>query len=99
VIHYRPNQKIHPTSQLSDALGINRRTLERRFRSSRGHSILDEITLYRCSRAKRLLAHTELPIKQIAFFSGFSSENRLRTAFAKFEGKSPTDYREQFSRG
>ena len=78
---------------LSDAVGVNRRTLERRFREDRGHSILEEISLCRCSRAKRFLLETDLPVKSISLLAGFSSEDRMRAAFEELVWMPPTAYR------
>lgn len=81
--------------RLTEAAGVSRRKLERRFREARGHSILQEITICRCSRAKRFLLETDLPIKSITHLSGFTSENRLRAAFEELVGMPPTAYRKK----
>lgn len=78
---------------IARALGVNRRTLERRFLAHRGRSILDEINTCRLNRAKRLLAETDLPIKVITHLSGFSSEQRMRATFVRQEGVVPSHYR------
>lgn len=85
----------HPVSipAIARAIGVNRRTLERRFLVERGNSILDEINNCRLSRAKRLLAETDLPIKVITHLSGFSSEQRMRATFMQKEGVPPSRYR------
>jgi LacI family transcriptional regulator len=76
-------------------LPASRRTLERRFRKARGHSIHDEIILCRLSRAKRLLTETHLAIKKVAFLSGFGSSEPMRCAFEKVIGKSPSEFRKK----
>lgn len=80
------------------ALGVNRRTLERRFRQALGHSILEEITVCRLSRAKELLVETALPIKVVTFLAGFTSEERMRLGFLAHEGISPSGYRRKARR-
>ncbi len=48
----------------------------------------------RLSRAKRLLADTDSPIKAVAYLAGFPSRERLRLAFLTHEGMPPSEYRE-----
>jgi AraC-like DNA-binding protein len=71
---------------LIDQLPRTRRTLERRFRQERGHSLLEEIHYCRLSRAKRLLYETDLPIKTVAYLAGFSDAERLRITLAQSIG-------------
>ncbi len=81
--------------KIAQALGVNRRTLERRFAAERGQSILDEINDCRLSRAKRLLEETDLPIKVVTHLAGFSSEQRMRATFLAREGVLPSAHRGQ----
>jgi AraC-like DNA-binding protein len=81
--------------QIAKQSGLTRRTLERRFQSALGHSILDEIVACRLNRAKRLLMETELPIKVVTYLSGFTSEERLRAVFLERIGVSPTQFRKR----
>jgi transcriptional regulator GlxA family with amidase domain len=82
-------------SDIARQLPVTRRTLDRRFVEATGHSVLDEINACRLSRAKRLLAETELPVKTVARLAGFSSTERLRVTFVEREGISPTIFRKQ----
>ena len=84
--------------KIAQALGVNRRTLERRFTAERGHSILDEINDCRLSRAKRLLEETDLPIKVVTHLAGFSSEQRMRATFLGREGILPSEHRVRATR-
>ena len=85
-------------SDIARQLPVTRRTLDRRFAESVGHSVLEEINMCRLSRAKRLLLETTLPVKTVAHLAGFSSTERMRVAFVEREGLSPTSFREQFTR-
>lgn len=76
-------------------LPVTRRTLDRRFVEATGHSVLEEINACRLSRAKRLLAETDLPVKTVAHLAGFSSTERMRVIFVEREGISPTVYRKR----
>ena len=80
---------------LTSQLQTNRRTLERRFRKACGHSIYDEIMQCRISRAKRLLCETHLPVKTVAFLSGFGHPERMRYAFEHFLGQPPSELRKK----
>ena len=80
-------------TQIARELGVTRRTLERRFYAATGCSLLEEITACRISRAKRLLAETDLVAKNVAYLAGFSSYEQMRVTFAKFARLSPIAYR------
>ena len=80
---------------LAGRLQISRRTLERRFRQATGRSLLEEIQACRVERAKRLLAETGIPIKEVVFRAGFNNREQLRQAFAKVFGQSPDSFRRQ----
>ncbi|MEW4564600.1 AraC family transcriptional regulator [Bremerella sp. JC770] len=80
-------------NQLVAALPTTRRTLERKMMSSLGHTVLDEINHCRLLRAKRLLSETSLPIKSVAYLSGFSSQERFRRLMQSKEGCAPGEYR------
>jgi len=73
----------------------SRRTLERHFENECGRSIHEEIILCRFSRARRLLSETNLPIKTIVYLSGFNNRERMRCAFEKYCGKSPSAFRNE----
>ena len=81
--------------RVARALGVNRRTLERRFQLALGHSVLAEIALCRLNRAKELLAETSLPIKTVAYLAGFHSQERMRLGFLAHEGISPSEFRQK----
>jgi AraC-like DNA-binding protein len=74
-------------------LPVSRRTLERRFKKACGHSIHDEITQCRFSRASRLLCETNLPVKTVAYLSGFGHPERMRYAFENIVRQSPSEFR------
>lgn len=78
---------------LLEYIPLGRRTLERRFRSATGRSILDEIRRVRLTEARRLLSTTELSVEQIAARCGYSSASRLGKAMRQESGQSPTEYR------
>lgn len=76
-------------------IGCGRRALERRFSDAFGRSLLDEIQYCRLSRAKRLLAETALPIKQVIYQSGLRSHQQLCLLTQKHLAMSPRQYRDK----
>ncbi|MEZ0268474.1 MAG: substrate-binding domain-containing protein [Phycisphaerae bacterium] len=74
-------------------LPLSRRVLERRFRAALGRSPKDEIMRVKMTRAKELLAGTDLSLAAIAAQTGFSSLNYLSNAFSRETGISPRAYR------
>jgi LacI family transcriptional regulator len=76
--------------------GLNRRYLERRFRSYIQRSPFQEIRRVQMERVKDLLAQTDLTIDAIADQTGFGGRTRLTVEFSKHVGTSPGAYRKQF---
>jgi len=75
------------------AVGMARRSLERRFRKSLGRTIHDQIVRAHVERAKRLLAGTEEPLKRVAKESGFRTPQQLSKLFRRSEGLTPLAFR------
>ncbi|MFT4177699.1 MAG: AraC family transcriptional regulator [Luteolibacter sp.] len=74
-------------------LGMARRTLDRKFKTVTGKTVLEEIQHCRITRAVRLLRETTIPIKHIVHRAGFRSAEHLRVTFQQTFGKSPEAYR------
>jgi AraC-like DNA-binding protein len=79
--------------QIARELPVSRRTLERRFLAATGRTVIEEITRCRLSRAKRLLAETDLPVKNVTHLSGFPSEEQMRIVFRQHEKVAPSEFR------
>lgn len=77
-----------------DAVGINRRALERKFQDTLGTSPYHEIRRIRMERAQRLLAETNLTIAEIASISGMGNADNLWDNFTLLLKQSPSCYRE-----
>jgi transcriptional regulator GlxA family with amidase domain len=56
-----------------------------------------EIQRLRVERAKRLLADSELAVKNVAVRSGFANAQRLDEAFRRSEGISPGQFRQRMA--
>lgn len=80
---------------LAATLRICRRTLERRFKKATGRTLHEEIQSCRVERAKRLLAETDIPIKEVVFRAGFNNREHLRHSFCKQLGLPPEEFRRQ----
>jgi AraC-like DNA-binding protein len=80
---------------IAKKIGVNRRTLERRFRDRLGRTLLQELVACRLQRAKRLLGETKVPIKYVAYAAGFSSLSNLCKVFKREIGRTPGEYRER----
>lgn len=74
-------------------LGVTRRLLDRRFAQEHGRSVLEEVTACRLNRAQRMLCETHLPIKQIAYSTGFSSSTHMAVVFRRELNTTPEEYR------
>lgn len=83
------------TEYILEHVPASRRTLERRFRRVCGLSIHEEIIQCRLNRAKRLLLETLMPIKMVAYLSGFSDAEQMRYAFEKTLGQLPSQFRNE----
>ena len=80
-------------NQVVHAAGINRRSLERRFRESLDRTISDEITRLRLERAKRRMVETSAPMKDVAVDAGFRNADHFYKVFNRIEGIPPTQFR------
>jgi len=80
-------------------LNVTRRTLERHFKVAHDCSVLEEVLRCRLSRAKQMLFSTHLPIKRIAYASGFSSPTHMAIAFRRLLKMSPRKFREAKFKG
>lgn len=81
--------------ELINNLGMNRRTLEKHFKNSIGHSPGQEIKQIRLARTKKLLAETDLSIIRVSQMTGFREPTRLNHFFHKHTGMAPGEYRKQ----
>jgi AraC family transcriptional regulator len=74
--------------------GLDRYTFGRAFKAATGSSPHQYVLERRLERAAELLAtRRELPIAEIAYSAGFSSQSHLTTAFRRRFGVTPKAYR------
>jgi len=86
-------------AEVLEAVPMARRTLERRFRKVLGRGVHEQIVWAHVERARRLLAETDEPIKQVARASGFRSPQQLSRVFRRREGLTPLAFRRRHRGG
>jgi LacI family transcriptional regulator len=89
------------TDQIASAVGVPRRTLERRFVSELRRTIHDFLVDERLASAKRLLRQSRAPLGEIAQATGYGALSAFTRMFSERTGSHPEAYREQhrLSRG
>lgn len=80
-------------SGMCSDIGVDVKTLERKFQASLGISPSAFYRNMRIERAKRLIERTQLPLSHIALQCGFSDASHLARACREMLGLRPTDLR------
>jgi LacI family transcriptional regulator len=94
--HIRSNaSQLISVDDVAEAASLSRRDLEQRFRKLLDRSPLDEIRAAHLSRAKMLLATTNMTVDEVAFASGFASVHWFDKVFKQFLNCTPTAFRKQ----
>jgi LacI family transcriptional regulator len=83
-------------AQLLASVPCSRRTLEKRFRSTLGRSIHQEIIRRRIDEARLLLRDTTFTISAVAKETGFTNAQRFYASFRKAQGATPGAYRRSY---
>ena len=81
---------------LAQRVAMSPRSFARRYKERTGCTPAKLVEIIRVDAAKRLLESGPHPMARIAVLSGFRDEQRLRRAFQRHLGVSPTDYRAKF---
>jgi AraC-like DNA-binding protein len=80
-------------AELARIAGMSRRSLEKKLKASLGETPGELLRRIRRERAEKLLKTTDLPITQIARDCGYPEPALFSTAFKRWTGKSPRDFR------
>jgi transcriptional regulator GlxA family with amidase domain len=80
-------------SYLPEKLGVQKRTLNRRFKIATGKTPGEYLNEVRMNFACDLLKNTDLSILEIASFSGFSDNSWFSARFKQWSGSTPKAYR------
>ena len=67
--------------------------LARAFKATAGRTIGDYVGEVRMTKARSLLADTDLPLKEIAYRLGFAGPSSFCAAFGKAVGTTPKQFR------
>ncbi|MFD0698073.1 response regulator [Paenibacillus sp. GCM10027628] len=82
-------------SSLADMFHLNETYLSGLFKQSVGVTFSDYVTKLRLSKALNLIMENELKLTDIATLVGYSSSSYFSTAFKKYYGKGPKEYRDE----
>ncbi|GGS33455.1 AraC family transcriptional regulator [Streptomyces griseoviridis] len=88
----------HSVSAYADALGYSRRTLVRAVRAATGETPKAFIDKRVILEAKRLLAHTDLPIGRVGAALGFPDAANFSKFFHQHTDQTPAAFRAELSR-
>ncbi|MGG1555401.1 response regulator transcription factor [Paenibacillus ferrarius] len=86
-------------ASLAEMFHLNETYLSGLFKQSVGSTFSDYVTKLRLTKAAALLEEGELKLTDIATLVGYSSASYFSTAFKKWYGKGPKEYREERARG
>ncbi len=75
------------------AVGVSRRTLERRFADTKRPPPAAELRALRLDELRRLLKETTNPLSEVSLRAGFQTVLSAQTAFVKAFGRTMRDYR------
>ncbi|HPA16189.1 MAG TPA: substrate-binding domain-containing protein [Verrucomicrobiae bacterium] len=84
------------TDQVAAALGLSRRTLERRFRAVMGRTVHDFLTERRMRRAAELLRLHPHSLSEVAARCGYGALSAFIRAFNRAMGCHPREYRARY---
>lgn len=82
--------------QLADGLRVSPSQLSRMFKEETGMNFIDYLIRFRMDKAKEWLAHTEMPIKDIAERLSYTSVQNFTRVFKQHEQLPPGEYRKRF---
>lgn len=80
-------------SRISEAAGINHNSLTRLFKKELGITAMEYLMQYRIKVAKKQLAFTEVPIKEISNRCGFQTVPHFARVFKAYIGTTPAAFR------
>jgi AraC-like DNA-binding protein len=78
---------------LAEKIGISYSYLRKLVKEETGKSLMDNVNILRIEEVKRLLLHSNLNISQIAVEVGYRNVQSVNRFFKKYEGISPSDYK------
>lgn len=86
-------------TELANLVDISQFYFCRLFRESTGVSPYQYVIQQRVTKAQQLISHSTMPLINIAFDCGFSSQSQMTHHFRKLTGMTPKKYRDLAPRG
>jgi len=83
----------HTVESLATEAGLSRSSFAQRFSEAHGAGPMELLRSLRMRQAARMLRETDLPVKRIAAFVGFSSRSAFTRAFESETGTAPRSFR------
>jgi AraC-like DNA-binding protein/CheY-like chemotaxis protein len=80
---------------LARRCGMSRFQFSRSFRDEHGMTFRDYVLWVRLNRAEAMLSHTDAPITEVAFCSGFHDLSHFASLFRRRTGCSPRQFRQR----
>lgn len=87
-------QKDMSLDDVSRELNISPYYFSKLFKEETGGNFVEYVTTRRMDRAKQLLKNSDKSIKEICLEVGYSDPNYFSRTFKKYQGISPTEYKE-----
>ena len=85
--------------EVVEAVGVNRRSLERYFKQYLNHTIHEEIKRVRIEAILKMITETSLSIGEIAAHMGFHNINHISRYFKASKGVTPHEFRTIHNKG
>jgi two-component system response regulator YesN len=90
----RTTGKILSLDEVSKIVNISPYYFSKLFKEETGENFIEYVTEARIRGAKELLADPGISIKEVCAMSGYSDPNYFSRIFKKYEGVTPSEYRE-----
>lgn len=100
VINYIQHHLSEPirAEDMAKELFMSRPYLSAKFKEEAGETLTDFILKEKTEEAKRLLRYSDKSFTAIGSYLGFSSLGHFSQVFKKYTGRTPTEYREKYSK-
>lgn len=82
-------------STLSERFHFSPQYIAKKFKEMYHTTVMTYVTELRMEKAESLLAHTEMPVAEVASVLGYADENYFGKVFKKHSGLSPLQFRKQ----
>lgn len=89
--HYKKDISL---DEVSRKINISPYYFSKLFKKKTGQNFIDYLTEVRISKAKEMLSHTDMSMKEVSAQAGYSDPNYFSRIFKKNVGVSPTEYKE-----